>query len=410
MNLNNLSMNYKILLGISSITILTLIYQYIKNFLNPNNRLLEGQDGVVTRVGAGEGFGSLDRYGTNLSEYNDNGQLSKSGSEFYKTEVGDARIIKLLEGIYNELGEFNHIYQERMYENLFPTQMRKIIVHLSSIDYDNGDSATGTYIFDLATEETSGMSGFSNIINIKLLGAQIPYIPHNIYKGDKGNNLLKFTNPDPPIKIEEGKYTIYSLINKINSLLTNITLGFDPITQNIKITNTSGKLITIDNSTYPLFKRLGFHENGTLIDGSYNSSYTSPSIPDISIHYIDILTPDIHPRAYSKTVNNDTVLKRIPLTGPLGDLIYYEANHSDYISQELFIPDISSNLTNLTINLKRHDGSAYDLKNLHFDLKMEITELVDPTLLNGLATHMRRDKTRFQDTDGAISISGITGE
>jgi len=44
MNLNNLSMNYKIILGLSTLTILTLIYQYIKNLLNPNKKLLEGQE------------------------------------------------------------------------------------------------------------------------------------------------------------------------------------------------------------------------------------------------------------------------------------------------------------------------------------------------------------------------------
>ena len=44
MNLNNLSMNYKIILGISTVTILTFIYQYIKNIFNPNKRLLEGQE------------------------------------------------------------------------------------------------------------------------------------------------------------------------------------------------------------------------------------------------------------------------------------------------------------------------------------------------------------------------------
>ena len=40
MNLNNLSMNYKIILGISTVTILTLIYQYIKNlFIFPRTHL-----------------------------------------------------------------------------------------------------------------------------------------------------------------------------------------------------------------------------------------------------------------------------------------------------------------------------------------------------------------------------------
>ena len=399
MKLNNLSMNYKILLGISSITILTLIFQYIKNLFNPNKRLLEGLDGDAIPDNRNN---IIDRrYGGTFEKgKNDSHGLSQDSQLLLDNRATQGKMVTLLKGIYDELGEFNHIYQERMFENLIPTQMNKTIIHLSSFDHTKVSGEIGNYTFDLATTNTSGLRKFSNIINLKLLSAQIPYIPHNIYKGDKKNNFLKFNAPE--IEIDEGKYTIYSLINKINSLLTNITFGFDPITQYIKITNNSGDTINIDNGNYPLFKRLGFHENGTPID--HTASYTSPSIPDISIHYIDILTPDIHPRGYTLTNDDSTILKRIPLIGSMGELIHYQVDFSDYTSQELFQPDISSSLPTLKVSLKRHDGSLYDLKDLHFDLKIEITELVEPTLLNELASHMRRDRTRFFDQEGKNSI------
>ena len=41
--------------------------------------------------------------------------------------------INLLKGIYDELGEFNHIYQERMFENLIPSQIKKTIVYSISM-------------------------------------------------------------------------------------------------------------------------------------------------------------------------------------------------------------------------------------------------------------------------------------
>ena len=407
MNLNNLSMNYKILLGISSITIITLIFQYIKNVFNPKRKMIEGQE-----VDVGEGAWVNEairketiarrRYGGEMGPKNDSHGLSKDAEKLFdRTVESQVNMVTLLQGIYNELGEFNPIYQEKMFEKLIPTQMNKTIIHLSSIDHTKVSGEIGNYTFDLANTNTSGLRKFSNIINLKLLSAQIPYIPHNIYKGDKKNNFLKFNAPE--IEIDEGKYTIYSLINKINSLLTNITFGFDPITQYIKITNNSGDKITIDNETYPLFKRLGFHENDTPID--HTASYTSPSIPDISIHYIDILTPDIHPRGYTLTNDDSTILKRIPLIGSMGELIHYQVDFSDYTSQELFQPDTSSSLPTLKVALKRHDGSLYDLKDLHFDLKIEITELVEPTLLNELASHMRRDRERFLDQEGNNSIN-----
>lgn len=409
MNLNNLSMNYKILLGISSITILTLIFQYIKNLFNPKRKMIEGQE-----VNVGEGGGGSEairketiarsRYGGVMRGKNDSHGLSQDAQLLLDNNKKQGKMITLLKGIYDELGEFNHIYQEKMFENLIPTQMNKTIIHLSSIDHTKVSGEIGNYTFDLATTNTSGLRKFSNIINLKLLSAQIPYIPHNIYKGDKKNNFLKFCSAE--IEIPEGKYTIYSLINKINSLFVNesknIVFSFDPITQYIKITNNSGDTINIDNGNYPLFKRLGFHENGTPID--HTASYTSPSIPDISIHYIDILTPDMHPRGYTLTNDDSTILKRIPLIGSMGELIHYQVDFSDYTSQELFQPDISSSLPTLKVSLKRHDGSLYDLKDLHFDLKIEITELVEPTLLNELASHMRRDRERFLDQEGNNSI------
>ena len=305
-----------------------------------------------------------------------------------------------LDKIHTELSEFNHIYQERLFEKLIPTQMKKTIIHLSSIDHSN--DGIGKYIFDLASTSNSGLRKFTNIINIKLLSAQIPYIPHNIYVGDGIHNKLKFIELTE-ITIPEGKYTIYSLINKINNLLTDISFVFDSTTHFISIKNDTHADITID-ITFPLWKRLGVHEEIIISNGIvYDCIY----IPDISVHYIDIVSPDIHPKGSTLTNNDSTILKRLPLTGQMGDLIYYEVNHSDYISQEFFMPDISSNLATLTLNLKRHDGTPYDLKKLHFDLKLEISELIEPTLLNELASHMRRDRERFIDNEGSVEIGGI---
>ena len=115
MNLNNLSMNYKILLGISSITILTLIFQYIKNVFNPNKRLLEGQEAAVTQ-GEERGFGEF-----TSESAGSNRNLNLEGKGLINPSNYTLTMEALLKGIYDELGEFNHVYQERMYENLFPT-------------------------------------------------------------------------------------------------------------------------------------------------------------------------------------------------------------------------------------------------------------------------------------------------
>ena len=383
-------MNYKIILGISTVTILTLIYQYIKNIFNPNKRLLEGQELNRDRILDDRYSGSADAINRNperglyLSSASLVGQLKQQESQ-----------TRLLRGLYDELGEFNHIYQERLFENLIPTQIKKTIVHLSSVDHPNNT-------FDLASNKTSGLSTFKNVVNLKLLSAQIPYVPHNIYNSSgTSTNSLNFNGID--VSIEEGYYTIYTLINTINNKLSAswipVTLTFDNITKFITITAGGGVSIT----TNPLFKRLGFtnDENSTTI--------TATNIPDLSIHFIDIVYDNVHPRAATITTDDGNILKRIPLNGQPGDMIYYDTPHSDYISQELFNPDINSNIPTIELQFKRNDGTSYDFKGLHYDLKIEVTELVEPTLLNELATHMRRDRERFLDNEGSNEIGGIDG-
>ena len=397
-------MNYKIILGISTVTILTLIYQYIKNLFNPNKRLLEGQRDRILD----------DRYGGPKRSGNNDRNLSFDSASLISANLVESSTAqtRLLRGLYDELGEFNHIYQERLFETLIPTQIRKTIVHLSSVDHPK--NSEGTYKFNLADPGTSGLRKFTNVVNFKLLSAQIPYVPHNIYNSTINSavtNDLKF-NSSNNISINEGYYTIYSLINTINNNLnasgSNITLTFDNITKFITINNPVPETIIIDVSLHPLFKRLGFNEN----INSSNTTINASNIPDLSIHFIDIVYGKVHPRAATITTDDGNILKRIPLNGQPGDMIYYDAPHSDYISQELFNPDINSNIPTIELQFKRNDGSSYDFKGLHYDLKIEVTELIEPTLLNELASHMRRDRERFLDKEGKIEISGtdyITG-
>ena len=322
MNLNNLSMNYKIILGISTVTILTLIYQYIKNIFNPKKRLLEGQE-ISTEI---DPDAITRRYGSaDPRNINPDTQLNLSSASLVEGQEAHTR---LLRGLYDELGEFNHIYQERLFESLIPTQIKKTIVHLSSVDHSDN-------IFDLASTETSGLSTFKNVVNFKLLSAQIPYVPHNIYNSTINGavtNDLKF-NSSNAISINEGYYTIYSLINTINNNLTsNISLNFNNITKFITINNPDPETIIIDVISHPLFKRLGFNEN----INSSNTTITATNIPDLSIHFIDIVYANVHPRAATQTTDDGNILKRIPLNGQPGDMIYYDTNNSTKITYRTY--------------------------------------------------------------------------
>ena len=250
-------MNYKIILGISTVTILTLIYQYIKNIFNPNKRLLEGQNNNITNNNITDLNTILDeRYGK---------VTNKNSPDFYLNESELKDQTKLLEGLYEELGEFNHIYQERLFENLVPTQMRKTIIHLSSVNLENKNE----HKYGLASRDNSGLRRFHNVINFKLLSAQIPYVPHNIYNSTINGavtNDLKF-NSSYSITIEEGYYTIYSLINTINDW-TNKTedqfIDSEPWEEVDRIGNIYNRLI--------LFKSHNIHSVSKYFGENINNS------------------------------------------------------------------------------------------------------------------------------------------
>ena len=379
MNLNNLSMNYKIILGISTITILILIFQYIKNLLNPKIKLIEPQ--ITT---------------------NNNNTLSKQEilpnitELINRIETSNNQLLTSFNQIYTELNSFNTIYKEKLIEELIPTKIIKTIVHLSSITNERGD-----HTYELASFDNSGLREFKNVVNFKLLSAVIPYVPHNIWKGDNDlHNVIGFSDSIKLI-IEEGQYGIQSLVNILHSHFFNnhsISISYNTTTKNITIKNGSSSIITIDPISYPLFKRLGFKKSSSLQpSGSSDSEITSTNIIDLSLHYIDIIYNDLHPRACSLSNDDSSILKRITFKGSPGDLIYYESSHDDYISQDLFFPDTGSNISTITFNFKRHDGTEYDFKGLHYDIKLEITESIDFTFINKLSDNIiGTDTERFE--------------
>ena len=97
---------------------------------------------------------------------------------------------------------------------------------------------------------------------------------------------------------------------------------------------------------------------------------------------------ELNERSSELSFNHSNILKRIPLNGAPGDMIYYDIPESNYLSQQNFRTDvITDTLKSINITLYRHDYSSYNLNGLHYDLKLEITEMVDPRFFNDLETH-----------------------
>ena len=371
MDLNNLSMNYKIILGISSLTILILVFQYIKNLFKPKKVILEG----VTNT--------LNTPSNNINN-NNNGLNTIKSEIFDEINNNIKNQSDNINNFFEKFKDFHHKHFKNMYENKIPNKIKKKIIHLSSIDFPNNE-------FNLASPDISGLDSLKHVINFKLLEAQIPYVPHNIYNS---NNILKF-NSSYSVTINEGHYTIYSLLNTINNKLSasgsNISLTFNNITKFITINNPN--TITIDTTSYPLFKKLGFESN------TYDSNITATNIPDLSIHYLDIIFNDIPTPAATHTTNNSNILKRIPFNGQPGDIIYYRVADSDYLSQEAFYPGKNIDISTIKLNFKRNDGTEYDFKGLNYDLKIEVTEVIDKSILIDHFQNSVEERDKYFDTN-----------
>jgi len=389
----------KIIIGISSITLIGIFYSIIKNFFSPK-KLIEGNNNqtnqqIVTRNNNSkivEGF-----------SYQEEHSLIRTFDEM-KRHLNNNNI--KLNGIESNLTEFKNLIKNIEFENLFPNFIRKTICHLSTIDHTDGVSSN-PHTFDLSNDDHSGVRVFNKVINIKLLSAQIPYSPINIYSEDS-NNILYITKDltEYNITIPVGYYTITSLMIAINSGLSgagisDLNFTFDDTTKKISVNNSGGDTYILQINKSPLFKRLGctVKINNTLIYGYTIIIFSN--IPDLSIHYIDILMDPLNERSSELSFNHSNILKRIPLNGAPGDMIYYDIPESNYLSQQNFRTDVvTDNISSIEITLHRHDYSLYNLNGLHYDLKLEITEMVDPRHFNELDTHGDiHDRTRNEYID-----------
>ena len=203
-----------------------------------------------------------------------------------------------------------------------------------------------------------------------------------------------------PLAIELGKYFDTFLIDKDKERVRDINRHID---HNQSVSNKD----FLKSKYLKCYSNLSKSKDSNIYILTLPTPVDQNNIPDLSIHFIDIVYGKVHPRAATITTDDGNILKRIPLNGQPGDMIYYDTPHSDYISQELFNPDINSNIPTIELQFKRNDKSIYDFKGLHYDLKIEVTELVEPTILNELASHMRRDRKRFIDEEGSVEIGGI---
>ena len=272
----------------------------------------------------------------------------------------------------------------------------RILVDTHNILHKNTNSFDpGNYVFDLdsGTDNiTGGLGRYKNVIGFRLIHAIMPNAAHIV---DETNNIIVY-KADTAIPGSEkvvvtltllfGYYTLDNLINALPVNLGDQTNASDNnnmiIKSNVTYNSTTHKFTFQCNNSSTSFyfdwntnsitrkaaKLFGFYVDGPSTTNSA-TSHTSDIVPDMSIHYTDLVVDEIPYIACKNNPSGHHVIDRIPLNVDYGSNISYEPYRDPY--QNYFLP---ISLNRLTIKLYEPiQGHYYNPQDSDHSLEFELT-------------------------------------
>ena len=252
----------------------------------------------------------------------------------------------------------------------------------------------GNYVFDLdsGTDNiTGGLGRYKNVIGFRLIHAIMPNAAHIV--SDTCNKLKYYASTNTEtitITLSNGYYTLDNLKNAFTNASYTIDTG--SVTSDNKITNSSViynptthlftfqttgskantannhfcfKLDNLSNSAARLFGLRSIDEEDS------NASHTKQSdfVPDMSIHYTDLVVDEIPYIACKNNPSGHHIIDRIPLNVDYGSNVSYEPYRDPY--QNYFLP---ISLNRLTIKLLEPiHGHTYNPQDSDHSLEFELT-------------------------------------
>tara|TARA_B110000967_G_C18819205_1_gene527751 strand:+ start:305 stop:1429 length:1125 start_codon:yes stop_codon:yes gene_type:complete len=253
----------------------------------------------------------------------------------------------------------------------------------------------GNYIFDLVSSDNNSTGGFGrykNVIGFRLIHA---IMPNAAYIVDKTNcNIIYEADSAVPgsqkelitLTLTYGYYTLDNLINALPSTLGAQTTTSDNDNMIIKSTvsydSTTHKFTFQCNNSSTSFyfnwntnsitrksaKLFGFYVDGPSTTNSA-TSHISDIVPDMSIHYTDLVVDEIPYIACKNNPAGHHVIDRIPLNVDYGSNVSYEPYRDPY--QNYFLP---ISLNKLTIKLLEPlHGTPYNPQDSDHSLEFELT-------------------------------------
>tara|TARA_B100000683_G_scaffold152334_1_gene147326 strand:- start:1285 stop:2385 length:1101 start_codon:yes stop_codon:yes gene_type:complete len=251
--------------------------------------------------------------------------------------------------------------------------------------------------------ETGGYDRYKNVIGFRFIKAIIPnrsYTVNNtnntfIVRLDSDNSVSSATvniagDRDKRFKIilQNGFFdtdTITeSFTNAIYESIDTNTTGSSYLKNLYEITpsfDSQHKLFTFTMKNSVKFKLLwsdntnNYNDAKTLLGfltdtPDFSNSIVGETTPDMSVHYFDIVIPEIPYIACKHNTEKKRIIERIPITSAMDELLIYEDTSFNIEDQNYFFP---ISLHKLTIQLYQKNGNFFDNNNKHHSLEFEIT-------------------------------------
>lgn len=264
-------------------------------------------------------------------------------------------------------------------------ETRKILIDTKNIVKMGYKNNTYNYRVDIGTNGKYPES-FKNVIGFRLVKCIIPVCLFHVKEGHNTFNAIVGGTEYKDISLDIGHHTFDTLADIILSALNSVIPGFsiDKITHSKEFKyeySHSGDDFRFKFKDNNLARLFGLDLD---IKNTSNLSSTRSLISDFpidqSIHYVDLVVPEIPHMACKLNSLGQHVIDRIPLIGEAGDLVYYEAPIHEYLTQNYFYP---IKLNKLTIQLyEDSENNFYTTNGRDNYFEFEITILNNTKLMN----------------------------
>ena len=276
----------------------------------------------------------------------------------------------------NYLNVRNHLFTKDI-------ETTNILVDTNSVIGAGVKSDTNNYTIKLGTSGKYPRE-FKNVIGFRLIQCIIPVCLYHVKDGM--NRFTIRSESDIPVILTPGNYSFDDLVIMINQMIVKAHPNYGLIKYveqdfTVKFTSDDEEnyvLIFENNNLHRLF---GFVlEENNQIGPNSGKDIISENPIDKSIHYVDLVIPEIPHIACKLNSAGQNVIDRVPLVTEAGGLNYYETPFNEYFTQNYFYP---IKLNELTIQLyEDSENNLYTTNGRDNYFEFEITILKNTKLMN----------------------------